>query len=209
MERDVARYAHDPSPITQGATDLQPDVRWETPWDPKLYSDRERADAFRIAQLQAWGRWIWLVAELHPQGKQLLCMDMPSALPYVACLQRNCNIADWAADGAPTACLGTDRTRCIPAVGVAQAHMRLQMGKDWRRARAAWWSARWRLCCTSGAGLCTSCSPCPSTPPQPCWTRHCGSCRLPPLLCPPNAPPFCGGLAPAVGTGGEGSQLDV
>ncbi|KAK9804592.1 hypothetical protein WJX73_004577 [Symbiochloris irregularis] len=69
LQRDVHRYMMDPSPVTQRQVSMEPDPRWEPPWDSSAHTAKDRAEAFRIAQLNAWGRWVWLAAELIPRDK--------------------------------------------------------------------------------------------------------------------------------------------
>lgn len=89
LERDVLRYAEDPSPITQGIVNMDAIPQWEPPWDPNI-AMRDRAEAFRIGQLNAWGRWIWLAAELIPAGllahKNLLLHRVVTVCSFVIVL---------------------------------------------------------------------------------------------------------------------------
>lgn len=83
LQRDVHRYMVDPSPVTKCQVSMEPDSRWEPPWDAAAHTAKGRAEAFRIAQLNAWGRWVWLAAELIPRGGcpavALILWGLPSA----------------------------------------------------------------------------------------------------------------------------------
>ena len=68
LQRDVERYNHDPTPITQGHVNYAWDPRWDVRWDARLPWGDQRSESYRIYQLQAWGRWIWLAADLVPNG---------------------------------------------------------------------------------------------------------------------------------------------
>ena len=40
-------------------------------WDNRQDWGQDRAESYRICQLQAWGRWVWLAADLLPSGANM------------------------------------------------------------------------------------------------------------------------------------------
>lgn len=68
LKRDVERYDHDPTPITQGHVNYAWDPQWDVRWDARLPWGDQRSESYRVYQLQAWGRWIWLAADLVSNG---------------------------------------------------------------------------------------------------------------------------------------------
>ena len=79
--RVCQQYERDPSPVTRhdpglGARDAQP-----ASGEPHLAScaGKEAAELYRIQTEDAWGRWLWLVAELVPTGNPQLETLKPSS----------------------------------------------------------------------------------------------------------------------------------
>jgi len=68
LQREARHYATDPAPVTRGAAPLAP------PWLDNAWRAQAGgpggagADDERVALEAAWGRWLWLVAELAPNG---------------------------------------------------------------------------------------------------------------------------------------------
>ncbi len=74
-----AQYERDPSPITRhdarlSAQDAAPPP--PLPALPQHWGHKEQAELYRIQTEDAWGRWLWLVAELVPTGFCLLGLPL-------------------------------------------------------------------------------------------------------------------------------------
>ena len=74
--RVCAQYERDPAPITRhdpGLTRQSPDPAPLPALPLARSAHAEAAELYRIATEDAWGRWLWLVAELIPTGRRLPC----------------------------------------------------------------------------------------------------------------------------------------
>ncbi len=73
LQREARHYAADPAPVTRGAAPLAP------PWLDDAWHAQAGgpggagAEDERVALEAAWGRWLWLVAELQPHGAPPEC----------------------------------------------------------------------------------------------------------------------------------------
>ncbi|KAK9835072.1 hypothetical protein WJX81_008531 [Elliptochloris bilobata] len=71
LQREARHYAVRPAPVTHGCVDIgEP---WlDEPWRAQAgNAAAARADEERIRTESAWGRWLWLVAELEPHDPAL------------------------------------------------------------------------------------------------------------------------------------------
>lgn len=95
LRREARHYAADPAPVTRGAVRLSPpwlDAAWRGQIGDGAAAS---ADEERIRVEASWGRWLWLVAELVPNGVLLtsscfkydlvLSPRPPVALAVAAC----------------------------------------------------------------------------------------------------------------------------
>lgn len=69
MERVCEQYESNPAPILRHEPNFSSAVSTCLP-RPSGFSYKDKAELYRIQTEEAWGRWLWLVAELVPHGEQ-------------------------------------------------------------------------------------------------------------------------------------------
>ena len=67
LERSCAEYERDPAPILRHDPNISQDITTSLT-APSGLSYKDKAELYRIQTEEAWGRWLWLVAELIPNG---------------------------------------------------------------------------------------------------------------------------------------------
>lgn len=75
LERTCSQYERDPSPIVRQDPSFSPDISTSLA-NPSGLSYKDKAELYRIQTEEAWGRWVWLVAELMPHGERSLSGKM-------------------------------------------------------------------------------------------------------------------------------------
>lgn len=67
LERTCADYERNPAPILRHDPNISEQLTTSLA-APSGLSYRDKAELYRIQTEEAWGRWLWLVAELIPHG---------------------------------------------------------------------------------------------------------------------------------------------
>ena len=67
LERTCAEYERDPAPILRHDPNISGHFTTSLA-APSGLSYKDKAELYRIQTEEAWGRWLWLVAELIPHG---------------------------------------------------------------------------------------------------------------------------------------------
>ena len=67
LERSCAEYERDPAPILRHDPNISQDITTSLT-APSGLGYKDKAELYRIQTEEAWGRWLWLVAELIPHG---------------------------------------------------------------------------------------------------------------------------------------------
>ena len=79
--RVCGQYEHDPSPVTRHDANIGAALGAHPAPLPALqqhWGNKEQAELYRIQTEDAWGRWLWLVAELVPTGGTMRAPHSPS-----------------------------------------------------------------------------------------------------------------------------------
>jgi hypothetical protein len=71
LERTCEQYESDPAPILRHELNFSSVLSTCLP-HPSGFSYKDKAELYRIQTEEAWGRWLWLVAELVPHGEHTL-----------------------------------------------------------------------------------------------------------------------------------------
>ncbi len=69
LERTCAEYERDPAPILRHDPNISEHFTSALA-APSGLSYKDKAELYRIQTEEAWGRWLWLVAELIPNGER-------------------------------------------------------------------------------------------------------------------------------------------